>query len=134
MFSRARAGSRPRPEVELACGSRSTSNAGWPASARAAARLIAVVVLPTPPFWLTTATTGISVVANILGLASLTAPTSGAIGRNSSPGSIRWPAILLRASTGRGRVSTVGPDRVAGDCHEGQLDDEGPAQQHTRKS
>ncbi len=30
---------------------------GRPSSARAAARLMAVVVLPTPPFWLTTAMT-----------------------------------------------------------------------------
>src|SRR5438105_7825351 len=134
MFSRARAGSRPRPDVEFACGSRSTSSVGWPASARAAARLIAVVVLPTPPFWLTTATTGISVVANILGLASLAAPISGAIGRNSSLGSIDWPAILLRASTGHGRPAAVGPDRIAGDRDERHLDDESPAEQETRKS
>src|SRR5207302_1708949 len=88
----------------------------------------------TPPFWLTTATTGISVVANILGLASLAAPTSGAIGRNSSPGSIGWPAILLRASTGHGSPAAVGPDRIAGDHDERHLDDESPAEQETRKS
>src|SRR5207247_5779961 len=41
----------PRPEVAFACGSRSTTSARWPASARQAARLIAVVVIPTPPFW-----------------------------------------------------------------------------------
>ena len=36
--------------VLLACGSRSISSVGLPRSARAAARLMAVVVLPTPPF------------------------------------------------------------------------------------
>src|SRR5437879_11860622 len=80
MLRRARAGSRPRPDVELACGSRSTSRVGWPTSAMAAARLMAVVVLPTPPFWLTTAMIGGAIVANMLGLAALADPTSGAIG------------------------------------------------------
>src|SRR3954454_19303263 len=41
----------PSPEVAFACGSRSTTSARSPASARHAARLIVVVVLPTPPFW-----------------------------------------------------------------------------------
>src|ERR1700704_6238411 len=42
--------------VLLDCGSRSRSSVRLPRSARAAARLIAVVVLPTPPFWLAIAT------------------------------------------------------------------------------
>ena len=46
----------PSPADAFACGSRSTSRTRTPASARQAARLIAVVVLPTPPFWLVTAT------------------------------------------------------------------------------
>src|SRR5687767_14402927 len=45
----------PRPVVALPCGSRSARRVGRPARARPAARLTAVVVLPTPPFWLTTA-------------------------------------------------------------------------------
>jgi hypothetical protein len=40
---------------------------------------MAVVVLPTPPFWFTTAMTGGSVLANMLGLGALADPTSGAI-------------------------------------------------------
>ena len=36
----------------LPCGSRSMSSVGLPRMARAAARLMAVVVFPTPPFWL----------------------------------------------------------------------------------
>src|SRR5947208_11273038 len=39
------------PLVVLPCGSISTSNTLRPAAARYVARLIAVVVLPTPPFW-----------------------------------------------------------------------------------
>src|SRR3954466_8344437 len=42
--------------VLLAWGSRSMSSVGWPRSASAAARLMAVVVFPTPPFWLAMAT------------------------------------------------------------------------------
>ncbi len=38
--------------VVLPCGSRSTRSVWTPFSASAAARLIAVVVFPTPPFWL----------------------------------------------------------------------------------
>jgi len=48
---------KPRPPVVLAWGSQSMRSVGRPSRARAAARLIAVVVLPTPPFWLTTAMT-----------------------------------------------------------------------------
>ena len=47
----------PRPSVALACGSTSASNVLQPASAMQAATLTAVVVLPTPPFWLTIAKT-----------------------------------------------------------------------------
>ena len=46
------AGSSPRWSVRWAWGSRSMSITRWPASARAAPTLTAVVVLPTPPFWL----------------------------------------------------------------------------------
>src|SRR5687767_381936 len=45
----------PSPVLALPCGSRSTTSTRWPAAASAVARLTAVVVLPTPPFWLATA-------------------------------------------------------------------------------
>src|SRR6476646_842213 len=47
----------PRPAVRFACGSMSTHRTRKPSSASAPARLIAVVVLPTPPFWLAIAIT-----------------------------------------------------------------------------
>src|ERR1700733_1923341 len=47
----------PRPLVEFDCGSQSTSSVFTSAAAKDAARLMAVVVLPTPPFWLATAMT-----------------------------------------------------------------------------
>src|SRR3954470_14887206 len=46
----------PRPVEALPCGSRSTSSTLCSA-ARTVARLMAVVVLPTPPFWLARAMT-----------------------------------------------------------------------------
>src|SRR6476661_4304851 len=45
-------GFRPRPTDSDPCGSKSTSSTLRPNSASAAPRLIVVVVLPTPPFWL----------------------------------------------------------------------------------
>src|SRR5580765_8491362 len=48
---------RPTPLVRLLCGSTSTRSTRRPATASEAARLMVVVVLPTPPFWLATATT-----------------------------------------------------------------------------
>src|SRR5512143_1367676 len=47
----------PNTCERCACGSRSTPSGRWPRRAIAASRLRAVVVLPTPPFWLNTATT-----------------------------------------------------------------------------
>src|SRR5512134_3275472 len=44
-------GGKPTPLDAFDCGSRSTSRVGRSAAARLAARLTAVVVLPTPPFW-----------------------------------------------------------------------------------
>lgn len=43
---------RPREWVRLAWGSRSTSKTVRPMRRRAAARLVAVVVFPAPPFWI----------------------------------------------------------------------------------
>ena len=44
--------STPKPEEALPCGSKSTRRTFLPVSARHALKLTAVVVLPTPPFWL----------------------------------------------------------------------------------
>src|ERR1035437_9638330 len=57
MLMRSGSFTRPRPLVEFDCGSQSTSNVLTSAAASEAARLMAVVVLPTPPFWLATAMT-----------------------------------------------------------------------------
>src|SRR6476619_8518177 len=47
----------PRPADNAPCGSRSTSSTRRPYSANAAPRLMVDVVLPTPPFWLHSAST-----------------------------------------------------------------------------
>src|SRR3989344_3695474 len=47
----------PSPGDALPCGSMSTIRPFSPIAARAVPRLIAVVVFPTPPFWLETART-----------------------------------------------------------------------------
>ena len=47
----------PTPLVALDCGSQSTSKVFTSAAANEEARLMAVVVFPTPPFWLATAMT-----------------------------------------------------------------------------
>src|SRR2546425_12662279 len=47
----------PRPLVALLCGSRSTSSTRRSETASDAARLTAVVVFPTPPFWFAIART-----------------------------------------------------------------------------
>src|SRR5258707_655262 len=57
MVRTARRLSTPLPIVALPWGSRSISSTRQPAWASAAARLTLVVVLPTPPFWFTTART-----------------------------------------------------------------------------
>src|SRR5258708_452359 len=44
----------PNPVEALPCGSMSITRVGSPTAARAVPRLMAVVVLPTPPFWLAT--------------------------------------------------------------------------------
>src|SRR5690606_15840669 len=46
-----------RPVEALPCGSESISSTFSPTAANAVPRLMAVVVLPTPPFWLATTST-----------------------------------------------------------------------------
>src|SRR4030066_1627364 len=56
-FSVSPPGRPPIPDVAFAWGSRSTRRVRFSLTARGAARLPAVVVFPTPPFWLATAMT-----------------------------------------------------------------------------
>src|SRR4030066_1584012 len=56
-FSVSPPGSPPIPDVAFAWGSRSTRRVRFSVTAREARGLTAVVVFPTPPFWLATAVT-----------------------------------------------------------------------------
>src|SRR5687768_11062277 len=57
METSSESGSIPWLIVRLPCGSRSTQSTRWSRSTNAAARLRAVVVLATPPFWFVKAMT-----------------------------------------------------------------------------
>src|SRR5262245_3401098 len=57
----------PSPWRTEPCGSASTRSVLWPRRANAAAMLIAVVVFPTPPFWLTIARTWPTLLLGVFG-------------------------------------------------------------------
>src|SRR5947209_16594289 len=79
----------PSPVEALPCGSRSTISTCSPIAASAVPRLIAVVVLPTPPFWLATAS------------------TRGALGSDAKPGGA---AISVRSAAGASVVCVIDPN------------------------
>src|SRR5271169_4646789 len=72
----------PRPVEALPCGSASSSSTRSPTAARAVARLMAVVVLPTPPFWLAIASTrqSLSAVAGSADTGEVRDPQDAALG------------------------------------------------------
>src|SRR5688572_13008583 len=91
----------PQPMVALPCGSRSMSSVRRLVAAREAARLTAVVVFPTPPFWFAMAIT------------RFIAPKCSYVHRKKSPAALfRTPATFPAAKCGfcglRGRVTTRG--------------------------
>src|ERR1700675_2669927 len=94
---------------------------------------MAVVVLPTPPFWFTTATTGGSVVANILGSDAARDPISGGIGRILAQcprvGRRGWSTPRLQAP-----AAQVGPHRVTGEGDQPRLDDYSDSDQPARNA
>ena len=57
MLSRSGSRENPNPLLEFDCGSQSINRTRISAAAKEAAKLIAVVVFPTPPFWFATAIT-----------------------------------------------------------------------------
>ena len=71
----------PRPVVALACGSRSTTSTRRPAWAAAEASPSATVVLPTPPFWLTSAIVDMAVPALVDAPPAATAGVRRAVSR-----------------------------------------------------
>src|SRR6185437_2010657 len=73
----------PRPVLALPCGSKSISRTRFFTAASAVARLTAVVVLPTPPFWLTMARMRGSAASASAAGCSVSAPVSGLISGSS---------------------------------------------------
>src|SRR5439155_12907871 len=91
-------GGRPRPVLALPCGSRSTTRTRRPVAAKAVARLPAVVVLPTPPFW--------------LAIAMMRARRAPAMARDS-PSPLRFTGDLLQFKDDPPRVGATGMARRA---------------------
>src|SRR4051812_11072705 len=88
----------PRPADSAPCGSRSTSRTRRPYSASAAPRLMVDVVLPTPPFWLHSAST-------TAGPWLLTGAGSGSrprIARNAGDDDPATPGLLVGEVDGAG--------------------------------
>ena len=102
-------GLSPRPTESEPCGSKSTSSTLRPYSASEAPRLIVVVVLPTPPFWLHIETTRAwPWVAS--------GPGSGSTGIGRPVGPISPVVSALRARRGHlgHRVASKGRGSVTG--------------------
>src|SRR5687767_8505984 len=104
----------PRPTDKAPCGSKSTSSTRRPYSARAAPRLMVLVVLPTPPFWLQTARmrAGPCVRSRLgslnVGVTRPVGPTPAAWPRASELGMAPGAAAVLRALTVGGRDGALG--------------------------
>ena len=107
----------PRPTDSEPCGSKSTSSTLRPSSASAAPRLIVVVVLPTPPFWL-----HIAMMRALPWIEMTRGSGSAGQGRPVGPGSptagmssVRKPAWTASVSgwgaRGAGGASTAASDR-----------------------
>src|SRR5918992_2939665 len=124
--SRAR-GLRPSPTESAPCGSMSTRSTWRPCSARAAPRLMVVVVLPTPPFWFARAMT-----FPIYGTSGPTAALCRHIALSTRKLDVKWLCVLadratsgeVASSTGWGRAHLTHPDPA----------EEGSARDHAPRS
>ena len=74
--------------MAFACGSRSTTSTCSPASARQAARLTAVVVFPTPPFWFARAKTVLGTASIVLRGRTASGRFLAIPGRRGKPGGV----------------------------------------------
>src|SRR5687768_10850296 len=92
----------PSPAVRLAWGSISMQRMRRPSSARAPARLIAVVVFPTPPFWLAIAIT----------LVTRTSPRIIDRARRAVQGGWGGDVVMLPQPTSRGQAGYPHGSRV----------------------
>src|SRR5215472_15117921 len=93
-------GWKPRPTDRAPCGSKSTSSTRRPTSASAAPRLMVVVVLPTPHFWLQTATTRAG-----------PCRSNGSGSGNTGSGRPVGPSVLADTSVSTEAATTSAPPR-----------------------
>src|SRR5512140_3099819 len=75
----------PTPEEAFACGSRSTSSVFFSITEREAARLTAVVVFPTPPFWFATVRIRANTGAPFSGNTTVSCTTGGGGAKGGNP-------------------------------------------------
>src|SRR5581483_212734 len=105
--------SMPSPVEALPCGSRSTTRTRSPIAASAVPRLIAVVVLPTPPFWLAMASTRGGLAGSVLEASDTTSAAGGEVGGASVMSDMaRNPGSWVRS-----------PPRAAAPFHIAERDD-----------
>src|SRR5262245_48566527 len=101
----------PRPVDALPCGSRSMISTCSLMAASAVPRLIAVVVLPTPPFWLATAST-----RGALAFCTGAARSCSRSSTSASPEVDDWVSVIALPighwTIGRGPISQGCWDRV----------------------
>src|SRR3978361_1243826 len=124
-------GLRPRPTESDPCGSKSTSRTLRPYSASAAPRLIVVVVLPTPPFWLHIAITR-ALPCRVRGRGSGRSGIGRPVGPRSTPPACGGTTGLLglaardRNSTGSAGVLGGAGGRISGGISEALLPEPAP--------
>src|SRR5262245_1427198 len=109
----------PSPVEALPCGSRSTISTCSPIAASAVPRLIAVVVLPTPPFWLAIASTrgGFGLSIRLLQSMTFSAVAAGAVADGSDIAVVR---VRTNRTLGR-RLSRRSPPFQSADDHDTAL-------------
>src|SRR5512143_4217073 len=81
----------PTPEEALACGSRSTRSVFFSITEREAARLTAVVVFPTPPFWLATVRIRANAGPPLHGNTTVSCTTGGRCAKGEIPALVSCP-------------------------------------------
>ena len=107
-------GLMPRPTDNEPCGSKSTSSTLRPSSASDAPRLMVVVVLPTPPFWLHMAITTAGPCPDS-GSGSGSSGHGRPVGPSSGPGSTTGAANRA-SSVSAGTDPAAGASPWAGSC------------------
>src|SRR5665647_1728713 len=116
----------PTPEEALACGSRSTSSVFFSITEREAARLTAVVVFPTPPFWLATVRIRANPGPPFSGTTTVSCTTGGA---EDERGKSRARSVVLALAAGIQMEFVEEPMDDGGKEEAGHHDEHQPAEE-----